>query len=132
MSLDPRNVSSAAGFDDPTAVDSAALRAGSARLTTQRSTSAVKHTASVFLDTAYNLTGPNSTPYDDFDGDGHCNLVEFAINTDPKTRTAGLILAARSMGNLADHKRYFTVNHRHRNAPGSRVYQFQGSTNLNT
>lgn len=79
---------------------------------------------------AYNLTGPNSGPYEDFDGDGNSNLMEFAINTDPTVASVGLVLEAVSVEYPEDHKYYFTVSHRRRIDPGTLVYQFQSSTDL--
>jgi len=79
---------------------------------------------------AHGLTGLNSDPYEDFDGDGNCNLVEFAINTDPNAPSTGLILEAGSIENQEDHKHFLTVSHRRRIVPGSLSYQLQNSTNL--
>ena len=78
---------------------------------------------------AHNLSGPNSGPYEDFDGDGNCNLAEFAINTDPNVPSAGLVLEAGIIEDADKH--YLTVSHRRRIAPGGLIYQLQDSANLN-
>lgn len=81
---------------------------------------------------ANNLSGPDSAPDEDFEGDGNINFTEFAINTDPNVPSAGLILEATSIESLSDLKHYFTVSHRRRILPGSLIYQIQSSTNLET
>jgi hypothetical protein len=81
---------------------------------------------------ANNLTGPNSGPNEDFDGDGNCNLAEFAINTDPKVPSPGLVLTVASVLNPADSEHYLTISHRRRIAPGTLIYQFQSSEDLGT
>ena len=82
--------------------------------------------------TANNLNGLNSAPNEDYDGDGNSNLMEFALNTNPRVPTAGLILSAAMLVNPADNERYLNISHRRRIVPEGYTFVFQSSTNLQT
>lgn len=81
---------------------------------------------------ARNLTGPNSGPDEDFDGDGQSNFLEYTINTDPAVATTGAMTSVQTVVNAGDNKRYLTVSHRRRIVPGAIAYGLQVSSNLAT
>jgi hypothetical protein len=75
------------------------------------------------------LAGPNSGPNDDFDGDGKVNLLEYAINTDPKIPNFESVLDGATKVKV-DTKRYFTVSHRRRITPGALAYGYQSTSDF--
>ena len=95
------------------------------------------YTVTVTRRTAYedwaltqNVTGPNSNPDEDFDGDGVSNFLEYAFNTDPKSPSSATQLAIAVELNATDSKHYLTASYRRRIAPGTLTYVLRSSPDL--
>jgi Cadherin-like beta sandwich domain/Calx-beta domain/PKD domain len=80
----------------------------------------------------HGLTGLNSAPDEDFDGDGGSNFMEFALNTDPKVPSAELFPYLISTVNPADDESYATMVHRRRIDPGTLTYTIRASLDMTT
>jgi hypothetical protein len=76
------------------------------------------------------MTGGNTAPGDDFDGDGVANLLEYALGASPTTATNSLLPATTSATNPADGEHYLTISYRRRIIPGTLTYRLQRSTTL--
>jgi hypothetical protein len=97
------------------------------------------YTVTVTRETAYQtwaaghgLTGLNSAPDEDYDGDGGSNFMEFGLNTDPKVASAELFPYLISTVNPADDESYATMVHRRRIVPGTLTYTIRASLDLTT
>ncbi len=76
------------------------------------------------------MTGGNTGPTDDYDGDGISNLLEYALGASPTTATNSLLPATTSATNPSDGEHYLTISYRRRMIPGTLTYQLQRSTTL--
>jgi alpha-tubulin suppressor-like RCC1 family protein len=79
---------------------------------------------------AHSLTGSNTGPTDDYDGDGIANLLEYALGASPTTATNSLLPATTSATNPSDGEHYLTLSYRRRMVPGTLTYRLQRSTTL--
>ena len=79
---------------------------------------------------ANNLTGPNSGPNADFDGDGISNFMELALNTNPNAPSVAFLPTVANVVNAADSKHYLTMSHRRRIVPGTLSYVLRSSPDL--
>jgi uncharacterized repeat protein (TIGR03803 family) len=79
---------------------------------------------------AHSLTGSNTGPSDDYDGDGIANLLEYALGASPTTATNSPLPATTNATNPSDGEHYLTLSYRRRIVPGTLTYRLQRSTTL--
>jgi alpha-tubulin suppressor-like RCC1 family protein len=81
---------------------------------------------------ANSITGPNSDPEDDADGDGIANLLEAALSMNGNAGSQHQLPTSTTAVNPGDGERYLTYSFRRRIAPGTLQYILESSTDLTT